>query len=152
LKILGRKWIAAVALVAVATACDDNGFEVIEELTFDPSLSIDLAAMQRLDSGVYIQDLVVGTGDVVVLGSQVTVTYTGWLANGTQFDAGTFPFTAGVGQVIDGFDIGVLGMQVGGTRRIVIPPELAYGSQERASIPAGSVLVFDITVDESVSP
>jgi FKBP-type peptidyl-prolyl cis-trans isomerase FkpA len=101
-------------------------------------------------------DLVVGTGAMATSGSQVTVAYTGWLhdssrpdAKGTQFDSRpSFQFRLGTGAVIRGWDQGVVGMRVGGQRRLVIPPELAYGSQSPgAPIPANATLVFDITLN-----
>jgi len=100
-------------------------------------------------------DLVVGTGATAISGSNLTVAYTGWLhdstkpdAKGTQFDSQTnYPFRLGVGAVIRGWDLGVLGMRVGGQRRLVIPPELAYGSSPNGPIPANATLVFDITLN-----
>ena len=106
-------------------------------------------------AGVFTStDLVVGTGATAVNGSRATVSYTGWLydtsknfGKGTQFDSGGFSFTVGAGAVVKGFDQGVLGMKVGGQRRLIIPPELAYGSQSpSASIPPNATLVFDITL------
>jgi FKBP-type peptidyl-prolyl cis-trans isomerase FkpA len=107
-------------------------------------------------SGVYTQtDLVVGTGATAAVGSRVTVSYTGWLydtgkpnGKGTQFDSGTLaPFVIGTGAVIKGFDQGIVGMKVGGQRRLIIPPELAYGSNPPdARIPVNATLVFDITL------
>ena len=100
-------------------------------------------------------DLVVGTGAVVTTGSRVIVSYGGWLydatqpnAKGRQFDASTgFTFTLGAGQVIRGWDQGVVGMRVGGQRRLIIPPDLAYGSQGvPGAIPANATLVFDIAL------
>jgi FKBP-type peptidyl-prolyl cis-trans isomerase FkpA len=107
-------------------------------------------------SGPYTQtDLVVGTGAAASNGSRVTVSYTGWLydtskptGKGNQFDSNTIPFTLGVGQVIRGWDQGVLGMRVGGQRRLLIPPELAYGSStpDPSKIPPNATLLFDITL------
>ena len=100
-------------------------------------------------------DLVVGTGAIAVAGNLVTVAYTGWLhdsskpdAKGTQFDSNlNFPFRLGAGAVIRGWDQGVVGMRVGGQRRLVIPPELAYGSSGNGPIPPNATLVFDITLN-----
>ena len=100
-------------------------------------------------------DLVVGTGALAGPGSLVTVAYTGWLhdssrtdAKGAQFDSNTaFTFRLGTGAVIRGWDQGVSGMRVGGQRRLVIPPDLAYGNQRRGSIPPNATLVFDITMN-----
>jgi FKBP-type peptidyl-prolyl cis-trans isomerase FkpA len=101
-------------------------------------------------------DLVVGTGAVAITGSNVTVAYTGWLhdssrteAKGTQFDSRpSYTFRLGTGAVIRGWDQGVVGMRVGGQRRLVIPPDLAYGSTSPgAPIPPNATLVFDITMN-----
>ena len=81
--------------------------------------------------------------------------YTGWLydtsktdGKGTQFDTSTsFAFTIGANAVIKGWDQGVAGMRVGGMRRLIIPPELAYGSVANGPIPANATLVFDITLN-----
>lgn len=100
-----------------------------------------------------IDDVVVGTGDVVAEGDQVVVHYIGSLSNGQQFDnsynRGTpFVFTVGAGEVIAGWEEGLLGMQVGGQRILVIPPALAYGDRVVGPIPAGSTLVFAIELLE----
>jgi FKBP-type peptidyl-prolyl cis-trans isomerase FkpA len=97
-------------------------------------------------------DLRVGTGTAAGTGRSVTVSYTGWLYDpngseqkGTRFDGSpSYTFPLGVGQVIRGWDLGVVGMRVGGQRRLVIPPELAYGSSGRDPIPPNATLVFDI--------
>ncbi|ADO68438.1 Peptidyl-prolyl cis-trans isomerase, FKBP-type [Stigmatella aurantiaca DW4/3-1] len=116
--------------------------------TYAPSLGVDLTAMQRLDSGLYLQDKVVGTGAEAVRGRQVTVHYTGWLPDGTQFDSSRgrnpFSFTPGRGDVIAGWEQGVPGMKVGGIRRLVLPSALGYGNRSVGAIPARSVLVFDV--------
>jgi FKBP-type peptidyl-prolyl cis-trans isomerase len=96
-------------------------------------------------------DLVVGTGTVAVATSTVTVSYTGWLydtsktdGKGTQFDTSTNS-TFSLSQVIAGWQRGVPGMRVGGTRRLIVPPELAYGSAGSAPrIPPNATLIFDI--------
>lgn len=96
-----------------------------------------------------IRDSQVGTGEEAVAGSLVTLNYVGSLSDGTVFDASSkhgapFQFTLGVGQVISGWDIGILGMKVGGKRHLVIPSSLAYGNQAIGSIPANSALIFDV--------
>ena len=105
--------------------------------------------------GVYTQtDLVVGTGATAAVGSIVTVSYTGWLydtgrpnGKGTQFDSGTLPaFVVGSANLIQGFQQGVVGMKVGGLRRLILPPELAYGSNPPGGIPVNATLVFEITL------
>lgn len=96
-------------------------------------------------------DTVVGTGATVAAGTKLTVTYTGWLYNasatdfkGKQFDAGTITFIVGGGSLITGFDQGVIGMKVGGTRTLLIPSAQGYGSTGTTGIPANSGLVFEI--------
>jgi peptidylprolyl isomerase len=99
--------------------------------------------------GVTVQDLVVGEGKKAVEGKVLTVHYTGALEDGTIFDSSTqrdtpFSFTLGAGEVIQGWDEGLVGMKVGGQRLLVIPPELGYGDQEVGSIPASSTLIFQV--------
>ena len=90
------------------------------------------------ESGLTIIDLVLGEGDEAESGQTVTVNYTGTLKNGEQFDTSygraPFPFPLGGGRVIKGWDEGVAGMKVGGKRKLVIPPELGYGSRNMLSL------------------
>ena len=102
-----------------------------------------------------IEDLQVGEGIEVANGDQVTVHYTGWLIDGTKFDSSLdrgkpFTFKLGARQVIQGWDSGVRGMQVGGIRKLTIPPELAYGDRAVGGglIPANSTLVFEVKLLE----
>lgn len=95
------------------------------------------------------EDIIVGTGEEAVSGKTVTVNYVGTLTDGTKFDASAdhgqpFSFQLGAGRVIEGWDKGVVGMKVGGKRKLTIPPDMAYGSQAVGSIPANSTLVFEI--------
>jgi FKBP-type peptidyl-prolyl cis-trans isomerase FkpA len=102
------------------------------------------------DSGLKYEDLQAGDGDEAVAGQRVTVHYTGWLLDGDKFDSSVdrndpFVFTLGKGMVIRGWDEGVAGMQVGGKRRLTIPPQLGYGSQGAGGvIPPNATLVFDV--------
>lgn len=96
-----------------------------------------------------IEDLVVGTGAEAVAGKKVTVNYKGTLENGTQFDSSydrgvPFSFTLGAGEVIVGWDQGVVGMKVGGKRVLTIPPDLGYGARSAGTIPPNSVLIFEV--------
>lgn len=98
-----------------------------------------------------MKDEIVGTGAVAVAGDSVTVNYVGALTDGTVFDAsanhGTagFTFTLGAGQVIKGWDEGIVGMKVGGKRMLIIPASLAYGDQAVGNvIPANSTLIFEV--------
>jgi FKBP-type peptidyl-prolyl cis-trans isomerase FkpA len=96
-------------------------------------------------------DLTTGTGTPVAAGNTASVSYNLWLysANaadnkGTNLGAGAFSFVVGSGQVIPGFDQGVTGMQVGGTRRLIVPPSLAYGAAGNGPIPPNAALVFEV--------
>jgi FKBP-type peptidyl-prolyl cis-trans isomerase len=100
-------------------------------------------------SGLQYEDLQVGSGAAAKAGDSITVNYTGWLQNGTKFDSSidrkqTFDLTLGKGQVIAGWDEGVVGMRVNGTRLLVIPPSLGYGNATQGSIPANSTLIFEV--------
>ena len=131
--------VALAVLPAVLAAC--NGSPV------SPSKSVPFSQT----------DLAVGEGAEAASGSLVTVTYTGWLYNaaqpdqkGTQFDSSAgltpFSFTVGNGSVIAGWDQGIVGMKVGGLRRLVIPSSLGYGETRSGPIPPFSTLVFEITL------
>jgi peptidylprolyl isomerase len=98
---------------------------------------------------VKVEDLAVGSGAEAKAGSRLTVNYTGTLENGTVFDASygkqPFEFQLGAGQVIPGWDKGLLGMKAGGHRRLTIPSELGYGAQGAGtSIPPNATLIFDV--------
>jgi FKBP-type peptidyl-prolyl cis-trans isomerase FkpA len=132
---------AAVAALAGAVACSDA---LTAPSSFEPFSQTDLRG---------------GAGAAAVAGAAVTVHYTGWLYDGSQpdqkgiqFDTSdgreAFTFTLGVGEVIPGWDVGVPGMSVGGLRRLVIPPSLAYGNTRNGRIPPGATLVFEIELVE----
>ena len=129
-------------LAAVVSACGGGGDTPTTPTP--PSLGIPFSTT----------DLVVGTGAEALNGRRVTVNYTGWLYvtttadnKGTQFDTGTGfvrPVLGG-GGVILGFDRGIIGMRVGGRRRVVIPPELGYGTTgSGTAIPGNATLIFEL--------
>jgi FKBP-type peptidyl-prolyl cis-trans isomerase len=101
-------------------------------------------------SGLQYVDLVVGSGREAHAGETAIVHYTGKLTDGTQFDSSKgrkepFPFRLGAGQVIRGWDEGVEGMKIGGIRKLVIPPQLGYGSRGAGSvIPPNATLIFEV--------
>ncbi|MBV9878977.1 MAG: FKBP-type peptidyl-prolyl cis-trans isomerase [Gemmatirosa sp.] len=123
----------------------------IEQTSFASSLGVDLATSTKTASGMYYRDAPLGTGAAAVaVGDSVEVYYKGQLADGSQFDArqtGTpFKFKVGAGNVIKGWDEGLVGMKVGGTRQLIIPPALGYGASDYGPIPGNSVLVFSVTL------
>ena len=105
---------------------------------------------KNMNGELIIEDIIVGQGAEAVKYSIVTVNYTGWLEDGTKFDSslnsGREPlrFTLGAGQMIQGFDQGIPGMKVGGKRKLTIPPNLGYGSQDKGIIPPNSTLIFEL--------
>lgn len=106
-------------------------------------------------SSVKTEDIVVGEGAEAVPGKKVSVQYRGTLTDGTEFDSSysrnnePLEFEVGAGQMIQGFDYGVQGMKVGGTRNMIIPPELGYGNRAMGDkIPANSTLVFEVTLEK----
>ena len=102
------------------------------------------------DSGLKYEDTIAGDGDIAAAGQNVSVHYTGWLTDGKKFDSSKdrnepFEFKLGAGQVIRGWDEGVQGMKIGGTRKLTIPPQLGYGARGAGGvIPANATLVFEV--------
>lgn len=145
---MSRQVFRALAVCALATlaagACGD------------PTAPTDIVAYSQVD-------LRLGTGAEAVSGKNVTVNYTGWLFDasktdqkGIQFETsiGLTPFTfpLGQGRVIEGWDQGIPGMKVGGLRRLVIPPSMAYGQTRNGPIPANTPLVFEVEMLEVADP
>ncbi len=102
------------------------------------------------ESGLIIEDVIVGEGELAEAGQYVSVHYTGWLTDGKKFDSSKdrndpFEFPLGGRHVIAGWDEGVQGMKVGGTRKLTIPPELGYGARGAGGvIPPNATLVFEV--------
>ena len=102
------------------------------------------------ESGLKYVDMVVGTGRQPEVGDTASVHYTGWLADGKKFDSSVdrkepFSFRVGAGQVIKGWDEGVMGMKIGGKRKLTIPPQLGYGARGAGGvIPPNATLTFDV--------
>ncbi len=115
------------------------------------SKDVDISKGTTTASGLWHVDVKAGDGDAVPSGARVTVHYTGWLTDGTEFDSSVGrgkPATFNINGVIRGWTEGVGSMKTGGKRFLVIPPEMAYGSQGRPSIPPNAVLVFEVELIE----
>jgi len=106
--------------------------------------------MEEKQNELKIEDITVGTGEEAVVGKKVTVNYAGTLENGTQFDSSydrgiPFSFNLGAGEVIQGWDKGVVGMKVGGKRKLTIPSSLGYGERGAGNaIGPNATLIFEI--------
>lgn len=117
--------------------------------TASKSASVTAENFITMNDGLKLEDLKEGTGSAVIAGNTVTVNYLGTLQNGTKFDSSydrNAPFTTqiGVGQVIKGWDEGIIGMKTGGKRKLIIPSSLGYGDQATGSIPPNSTLIFEV--------
>jgi peptidylprolyl isomerase/FKBP-type peptidyl-prolyl cis-trans isomerase FkpA len=155
------------ALVVLATGCSQSEAPKPEQSTAQPAAAAATnqsasdavspppiaASTQQQGAPVTelkMEDTKVGTGDAAAAGKSVTVHYTGWLTDGTKFDSSKdrgqpFTFQLGAGQVIKGWDQGVVGMKVGGVRKLTIPSSLAYGERGAGGvIPPNATLVFEV--------
>lgn len=111
----------------------------------EPTAIMDTTNIKELK----IEDIKVGNGKEVKIGDTVVINYLGTLIDGTKFDSSydrgePFETQIGTGQVIKGWDFGVVGMKVGGKRKLTIPPSLGYGSRAVGPIPANSTLIFEV--------
>ena len=164
-----KRWPALIALPVAACSApapcpptglaEERGAAVPEgsvdprDVEFAPGLDLDLDRSSVLLEGLYCLDTAGGSGEPATPGATVTVHYTGYLPDGTIFDTSVerdpFSLLLGAGQVIPGWEFGLRGMRVGGRRRIVIPPHLAYGTRGAGGvIPPNAVLVFDVELLE----
>ncbi len=124
----------------------------VEKTAFAEELNVVLLAMTRLPTGIYYRDVEPGTGQQAAPGREVLMSYIAYLADGTEVDrtapgARPLAFKVGEGVVIRGWDLGVRGMRVGGTRQLVVPSRYAYGPSGSAKVPANSVMVFVVRLD-----
>lgn len=148
--------LVAVALLTLA-GCTESPtlpeFQVIEEVTFASELDIDLSTFSETGNGTYFKDIVVGDGDPAIYGESVTITFTGWLVDGTEFVNTTYTFLMGNNRVPVGLEDGMLNQRVGGTRKIIVPPHRGLGGNPQAHpggnviVPGGSVLVYEVALD-----
>jgi peptidylprolyl isomerase len=121
--------------------------------TATPSAQPQSSDANTAPSGLIVEDIKLGGGKEVRSGDTIVIHYTGTLQNGEKFDSSVDrgqPFTTkiGVGEVIKGWDEGVLGMKVGGKRKLTIPPDIGYGSSANGPIPANSTLIFELELLE----
>jgi peptidylprolyl isomerase len=145
------RWLTVAAVFACGSPTElDDRWADPARIEFASSLNVDLAQMNRTGSGPYWQDLTIGEGDTAKVGDPVRVHLTGWLPDGTEVQTTRgeepIPFKLGYGQVIRGFDEGIVGMRIGGIRKLVIPPELAFGRLGLAAegIPPLTTMIYEV--------
>ncbi|HEX7240305.1 MAG TPA: FKBP-type peptidyl-prolyl cis-trans isomerase [Longimicrobiaceae bacterium] len=145
--------IAVAALAASLSACMEDDPVGADCDDFTNTQSARNGDTITLSTGLRYIETSVGAGLAARSCNGVAVSYVGMLTNGTRFDSASFQFTPGLGELIPGFEQGVVGMQVGGRRRVIIPPALGYGAEARYNqqgqlvIPGNSTLVFDLTLN-----
>ncbi len=164
-----RRLAAALALVAsgaTLSGCSLGGESTLPAFTnpatqtYAANTGVTIASMERVGAQLYRQDIVVGTGRTLLVGDSMAVYYVGRLSGGFQFDARARPATPyltalDTTRIIRGWVDGLVGMRIGGTRRLAIGPELGYrfstvrDNSGGILIPANSVLVFDVEVVET---
>lgn len=129
---------------------EEEANNMVQSQSFDSAQGEEIT----LESGLKIQDIKVGTGTEAKAGNTVVVHYTGNLTNGQKFDSSLdrgqpFSFTLGENRVIQGWEQGILGMKVGGKRKLTIPSSLGYGEQGAGNvIPPNAILLFDVELLE----
>lgn len=139
--------ISACSLVIASSACTKKTEEPSAETAKGNTMT---ATASTAVTSLKSEDLKVGTGTEAASGKRVKVHYTGWLTDGKKFDSSVdrgqpFEFNLGAGQVIRGWDQGVVGMKVGGKRKLTIPSDMGYGAQGAGGvIPPNATLVFEV--------
>ena len=155
-----------VAVLALLAACDLNTAPNVPDPidpandSYAPSLGVSISTMTKTSSGLYFKDKVVGTGAAAQSGDSLRVHFTLWLTNGTKVQsskdgaARPFEFVTGVTpvpRVIPGFEQGVIGMQPGGVRQLVVPPHLGWGAAGNPPVQPNANVVFEIEYIDRVS-
>lgn len=147
-----RLSVALVSLVIGIGACGGNDVTGLASNpaseTYASVLNVNIANMTKLNNNVFTQDSIVGTGTELINGKTPTIVYAGYFTNGAKFDAGTIStIVLGSGQLVPGFEQGLVGMKVGGWRKIVIGSTLAYGPNGNSGIiPPNATLIFNVNL------
>ncbi len=157
-------WIGSVLVAAaLAAGCGSDDpteptgeLKTAEDVTFAPELGVDLSRMTRVGLGVYWEDIEPFAHEdsaAALPFYRLATVYSGWLHDGTQiWNEVDFRFELGTGQALTGWDLGLVGLRSGGTRRLVVPPVAAYGLFTEAPVPPNSVLVFEVRLDSLQIP
>ena len=148
-----HRLLAAAALCLAAACASSAPPATIAGTTFAPELMVDTTTMTPIRGGGWYRDVHVGSGAEATRGQTVGVYYAGMFPSGRQFEVTTAPaepvrFRLGGGEMIAGWDRGIVGMRVGGQRLLVLPPSVGYGSRGTGVIPPNSVIVFLVELVE----
>jgi FKBP-type peptidyl-prolyl cis-trans isomerase FkpA len=141
-----------ILLAAGMTACAATPWQGTmldpAQVTFSQELGIDLSQMEQPEPGLYVLDVAQGVGEVANRTSRVRVHFVLWLVDGTVLDTSVgsepFQFRLGGNEVIEAWNLAIPGMKVGGRRRLVVRPGLAYGSRGTDGVPSDATLVFEV--------
>ncbi len=148
-----KEWVAVVVAVVVVGFFFVFGQTLVSLFTGTKTQSTQMAQTEQLEKN----DVSMGTGEIAQVGDRVVVHYTGKFTNGTVFDSSfsrnePFQFVLGSGQVIKGWDEGIVGMREGGKRTLIVPASLGYGMSDYGPIPGGSTLIFDVELIKVEKP
>jgi len=151
-RVLVYNLLLAAALISGCSQKDNSTADMKKsgENVMDKGAGFQSEKMLKTPSGLQYEDMVAGSGASPASGKKVTVHYTGWLTDGRKFDSSVdrnqpFVFQIGVGQVIPGWDEGVMTMKIGGKRKLIIPANLGYGAAGAGGIiPPNATLVFEV--------
>ena len=153
---MSRNFVVSLCAAALIMGCNKAAEQAkpAEEKSATPAMTsypgeATSAEPMTTGSGLKYIDMIVGSGATAETGKNVVVHYTGYLTNGFKIDSSVdrdaaYELPLGAGQVIKGWEQGIVGMKVGGKRKLIIPPALGYGASDYGPIPGNSVLVFDI--------
>ncbi len=149
-----EKSIVKVILIALVVLSTLTIFAVLGNTKQENKIDMNSQVITQ-DNGLIIEEIEIGTGDIINSGDRASFHYVGTLEDGTKFDSSVdrnepFPITVGVGEVIQGWDQGLTGMKIGGKRKLTIPPELAYGERGIGPIPPNATLIFDVEAIEKL--
>lgn len=146
---IGKKEVIAVSAGLVVIVYLFFSGPLIQMFNLSDNTSDNPQQVDVPDTGVDVEEVALGSGSVARAGDLITAHYVGYLTNGRVFDSSydrnaPITFTLGVGQVIKGWDEGLLGMRVGGKRILKIAPDYGYGAQSAGAIPSNSHLIFEV--------
>jgi FKBP-type peptidyl-prolyl cis-trans isomerase FkpA len=148
--------VTAITVAAIVSAAGCTSSEPADRPSnpatdsYASSLGINTSQFTKLSDDILYRDLAVGTGAEATAGKTIRVTYTGWLPNGSEFESNEgdppYQFALGAGLVVQGWDQGIVGMRVGGKRRLLIGSAAGYGRTGRGDIPPNTTMIFDVTL------